>query len=309
MAGSLTLTVAAGDYLHTLALRDGEERDGLRLRYVAVPPSVAFRRMLDEEAWDVAEMSLATTYMLADRGDRRFVALPVFLSRVFRHSAIYVAPAIERPEDLRGRDAGVLRYAMTMAVWVRALLAEHGVTAPDMRWWLGEATPYPADLPVGAVGGGVEALERLAEAGTIQALLSAHVPRAFRSGGWRRLFPDFAAREREYHARTGIVPIMHVAVVRRRLVDEHAGLVGRLLARFEEARDRAERALLDTAVSVCPLPWLSTFAEETRARLGGELWPYGVAANAATLGAFGRAMAEQRLTRRALDAAEVFVSA
>lgn len=307
---SRPLTVATGDYLHTASLRaPAAGADGLDLQHVAAPPGAIFRRMLDEAAYDVAEMSLATIYMLADRGDRRFVPLPVFLSRVFRHSAVYVsAPEIRRPEDLPGRDVGVLRYGMTMAVWVRAVLADdHGVPPGALGWWTGEAEPIlPPGLPIRGALAGAEALERAAAEGRLHCLVSAQVPRAFPEGRLRRLFPDFEARERAWHARTGIFPIMHAVVIKRRLVEEHPGLAAALLARFEAAKRRAEEAVLETAVSACPVPWLAPFAEATRAAMGGALWPYGVQGNAATLAAFGQAIAAQGLTRRALAPGDVF---
>lgn len=309
-AGPLTVRVAAGDYLHTAALRGGGAAgDGLRIAYEVAPPGTVFRRMLEEEAWDVAEMSLATIYMLADRADRRFVALPLFLSRVFRHSAVYVSsPAIRTPADLAGRDVGVLRYGMTMAVWVRAFLAEdHGVRPQAMRWWTGERQAIlPPGLPIAGALDGAEGLERAAVEGRLQCLLSAHVPRAFREGRLRRLFPDFEARERDYHARTGIFPIMHAVVARRRLLEEHPGAAAGLVARFDAARRRAEQAVLETAVSACPVPWLASFAEAARVAMGGELWPYGVRGSEVTLRAFGRAMAAQGLTGRVLEPADVF---
>ena len=178
------LTLATGDYAHTRALAAclAESAPGLALRHEIDGPVRIFARALGADLpYAAAEMSLATAYVLAERGDRRFVALPVFPSRMFRHSAFYVAGAIERPAQLAGARIGVQRYGMTAAVWARHLLAEgYGIAPHELRWWIGEPPffrPRGIELPVAA---GQPALERMPLAGGEAAQSLAEGPSAVR---------------------------------------------------------------------------------------------------------------------------------
>jgi 4,5-dihydroxyphthalate decarboxylase len=304
----LIVTVAAGGYAHLAALDAGNGPGTLELRCETLEPGRIFPRMLRDEAWDVAEMSLATAYILVDRKDLRFVALPVFPSRAFRHSALYVPAGspVRSASDLRGGRIGVLRYAMTTAVWVREMLAgQYGVPADTLQWVVGEDSPHPSAVTPRIVGGAL-ALERMAIEGELDCYVSGRTPDAFDAGRLRRLFPEFGVEERAYYASTRIFPIMHVMVAKRALLERVAGIVPALVRRFEAAKRVAEEGLLNFDISTYPLPWLPAYVEDARRIIGGELWPYGVAANRATLVAFGRALAAEGLTSRAHAPEEVF---
>lgn len=307
----MIVTVAAGGYAHLAGLEAGNGADGLELRYEAIEPGHVFPRMLRDSAWDVAEMSLATAYILADKGDRRFVVLPVFPSRAFRHSALYVpaGSSLQSARDLRGARVGVLRYAMTTAVWVRALLqGQYGVPAETLRWVVGEDSPHPGSVDPRIVGSAAE-LERLALAGEIDCLISGRTPAAFAQGKLRRLFPDFGAEEKTYYARTRVFPIMHTIVVARSLFERVPDAARLLRARFEAAKDEAETGLTNFDVSTYPLPWLAAYVEDARHRMGDSFWPYGVEANRPTLEAFGAALAAENSTSRVWAPEEIFEDA
>ena len=303
----MIVTVAAGGYAHLAGLAGGGS-DGLDIRYEALEPGHVFPRMLRDAPWDAAEMSLASAYILADKGDQRFIVLPVFPSRAFRHSALYV-PADSRlksASDLRGAKVGVLRYAMTTAVWVRAMLAgQYRVPPESLHWFVGEDSPHPDSVSPRIVGSAA-ALEAMATSGEIDCLLSGRTPSAFGEGRLRRLFPDFGAEEQAYYERTRIFPIMHAIVVTRAFAERSPGAIRLLMARFESAKAAAEEGLLNFDVSTYPLPWLAAYVEDARRRMGPHLWPYGVEANRPTLEAFGSALGAEGLTRRAWAPEEIF---
>src|SRR5437870_8083349 len=123
----MRLTLACGRYDRTQALLDGRVRiEGVdELTYLALRPGETYWRMLNHEEFDASEMSLSSYTILRSEGDERFIAIPVFPSRVFRHSALYVRSdsGIESPAQLKGRRVGVGDYQMTAAVWVRGFLA------------------------------------------------------------------------------------------------------------------------------------------------------------------------------------------
>jgi 4,5-dihydroxyphthalate decarboxylase len=304
----LIVTVAAGPYAHLADLAHASAADGLELRHEVHEPGEIFRRMLREGAWDVAEMSLATSYILADRGDARFVGLPVFPSRTFRHSSLYV-PAespVRSAADLAGGRVGVLRYAMTTAVWIRELLAgQYGIPASGLRWFVGEDSPHPPSIAPTIVEGSA-VLERMAVAGELDCLISGRTPAGFASGRLRRLFPRFGEEERAYYAATRVFPIMHTLVARRSLVEQHPGLVGGLMRRFRAAKHSVDEGLANFDISSYPVPWLPALVDEARRAFGGELWPYGIEPNRVTLNAFARALAAEGLTSRVLAPEEVF---
>lgn len=309
----MIVTVAAGPYVHFAALAAGNVAPGdhLELRYEALEPGRIFPRMLRDAAWDVAEMSLATMYMLAERGEQSLVALPVFPSRAFRHSALYVPArsAVLSVDDLRGGRIGVLRYAMTTAVWVRAMLADQYRIPPQtLEWTVGEDSPHPAGVMPRIVEG-LPTLERMAVAGELDCLISGRTPVEFHNGRLRRLFPDFGAEEKEYYSRTRVFPIMHVMVAQRALVEREPAIVSILVKRFEAAKRVAEEGLLNFDISTYPLPWLAAYVEDARRLVGGELWPYGIEPNRTTLAAFGSALAADGLTSRVCAPEEIFADA
>ena len=309
----LKVSVAAGPYAHLASLAAPGD-DGLELRLETLEPGHIFPRMLRDGAWDVAEMSLATAYILIAKGDRRFRPIPVFPSRAFRHSALYVPVSgrVRTAADLRGARIGVLRYAMTTAVWVRAMLAQqYGVPADGMRWVVGEDSPHPDSVSPEIVGG-AKALERLAVEGGLGCLISGRTPAAFAEGRLRRLFTDFGAEEKAYFAASRVFPIMHVMVAKAELLERAPDVFARLMKRFETAKHAAEEGFANFDISTYPLPWLPAYVEDARRQFstfaGADLWPYGVEPNRRTLETFGQAIAAEGLASRALAPEDVFAS-
>src|SRR3954464_8130978 len=114
----IELTLACGRYDRTQPLIDGRvQPDGVDLTYLALRPGETFWRMLNHAEFDVSEMSLSSYTILRSEGDTRFIAIPIFPSRVFRHSALYVRTdsTIAKPADLKGKRIGVGDYQMTAA--------------------------------------------------------------------------------------------------------------------------------------------------------------------------------------------------
>ena len=108
----LELTLACGRYDRTQPLIDGRvQPEGVNLTFLPLRPGETFWRMLNHGEFDVSEMSLSSYTILRSEGDTRFIAIPVFPSRVFRHSALYVRAnsSIEKPEDLEGQARGCRR--------------------------------------------------------------------------------------------------------------------------------------------------------------------------------------------------------
>lgn len=315
-----TLTLACGPYDRTAALADGRCRaEGLDLNVLLLEPEEIFWRMMRHAEFEVSEMSLSSYAVATARGDDRFVGLPIFLSRSFRHSSIYVRAdsEVEDPVVLRGGRIGVPEYQMTAAVWVRGFLEEdHGLSAEDVTWFTGglqepgRAERQRLDLPQSI------RTERLVDttltdallSGAIDALIAPRVPARFREPAppMRRLFADYDRREREYFRRTRAFPIMHMVVVRSDVVQRHPWVPQSLTKAFWEAKDLALRGIADAPALRWTMPFLLHAVERQRELLGSDPWPYGLEQNRATLERFLTYMARQGLLARELSPDELF---
>ena len=313
----LTLTLACGDYDRTLPLKTGAvEPDGVELRVLSLEPEEMFYRMARLRDFDVSELSLSTYTVLRGRGEP-LVAIPVFPSFMFRHSAIWVreGAGIREPRDLIGKRVGVPKYHMTAAVWVRGILEdEYGVAPSDLQWFEGgegaAVKEVDVTLPPAVrhqLVAGDRTLGSLLATGELDAFIGARRPTA--PAGMapaRRLFPDFRRVEREYYERTGIFPIMHTIVVKEELTRQHPWLPRALYEAFAEAKRLAYRRLADTAALAYVLPWLVAEVEETRALMGDDPFPYGVARNRKTVETLAGYSFRQNLAPRRLTAEELF---
>lgn len=316
----IDLTIACEPYDRTAALFSGDVLvEGCRVTMVSLHAEELFLRTTTRHEFDVSEMSLSS-YMLATfRGGFPYVAIPVFPSRVFRHSAIYVntASGIVVPADLRGKTVGVPEYQMTAAVWARGLLSdEYGVRAEEMRWRTGglehpgRVEKIPLAMPPGFDVQPIDSGQRLSDllaSGELDAIISARVPSCLgRTPRVARLFPDYKTAERAYFGKTGFFPIMHVVVVRRRLVEQHPWLPSSLFKAFSQAKAASMVRLGEIGALAVALPWLVAEYEETVREMGPDYWPYGIVPNQAVLAAVVRYAEEQGLTGRRLTVEELF---
>jgi len=308
----LRLTIATGLYDRTAALHDGRVRpEGLDATWLALNVEQIFWRMLQHAEFDASEMSLASYVIRRDQGHTDLVAIPVYLSRTFRHDCIYVNAdaGIREPQDLVGRRVGVPEYQITAAVFARGLLSDDfGVDARQLDWFQGgleEPGRVPhtkvevPDVRIGMIPGD-KTLARMLEEGELDALVTPRVPSTFRTGRGKviRLFADPWAQARDYYTRTSIFPIMHLVVVRSPLVAANPWLPQTLARAFVAAKAIADANLRETAALPVSLPFLVEHYEETAAMMGGDFWPYGVEPNRATLEAFTRYAHEQGLIRQ-----------
>jgi 4,5-dihydroxyphthalate decarboxylase len=318
---NLPLTLACWGYDRARGLFDGRVRaDGIDLTCLDLPVEETFFRMLRHREFDVAELSLSSYVLSLFAAEPPFIAIPVFPSRFFRHSCIYVnaAAGITRPADLAGRTIGTPEYQMTAPVWIRGILAdEHGVPVPSVRYVTGgleqpgRAEKLRLDLPPAIRVDPIPADRTLAAmlaAGEIDALYTARTPSTFGdgSGRVRRLFDDFAAVELDYFRRTRIFPIMHTVAIRRDVYRRHPWVAQCLHKAFTAAQRLAYEELDQTAALKVMLPWLPAHLAETRREMGEDFWPYGLDRNRDTLATFLRYSHEQGLSPRRLAPEDLF---
>jgi 4,5-dihydroxyphthalate decarboxylase len=318
---TLPLTLACWNYDRARALFDGRVRaDGLDLTCLDLPVEETFFRMLRYREFDAAEMSLSSYVLSLFAAEPPFVAIPVFPSRFFRHSCIYVhaAAGISQPGDLAGRVVGTPEYQMTAPVWIRGILSDdYGVAVRSVRYVTGGLEQpgrgeklglrLPPDIRVEPIAAG-DTLSAMLAGGAIDALYTARTPSSFAdgSGRVRRLFADFPAVERAYFQRTRIFPIMHTVVIRRELYQGHRWIAQSLTKAFVAAQRLAYEELAQTAALKVMLPWLPAHLEATRQEMGDDFWPYGLSRNRDALATFLRYSHEQGLAARPLSPEELF---
>lgn len=318
---NLKLTLACWDYDRTRPLLDGRVKaEGIDLDIKLLRPRVTFQRMLDDREFHVSELSLASYTALKGRDDCSFVAIPVALSKIFRHSCIYVRTdaGIKKPADLKGKRVGTSQYSSTALVFMRGMLQhDYGVSAADMHWFMGGLSTFtekpliPLDLPKNvrldflAAG---KTLESMFEAGELDALLSIYIPSMFLKSSPRiaRLFPKFKEVEQGYYRRTNIFPIMHTVVIREDVHREHPWVAKSLYRAFSEAKQLAVGGLYDTDALHLALPWLLDHVEEAWRVFGKDYWAYGLEPNRPTLTAIGEYVHEQGLSPRIVTPDEMF---
>jgi 4,5-dihydroxyphthalate decarboxylase len=312
---NLRLTLACGPYDRTQALRDGSiAPEGIELTYLDLQPAEIFWRMLQYREFDVSEMSLSNYTTLISTGNSPFVAIPVFPSRVFRHSYFFINPTrgITKPADLKGKRGGVPEYSMTAAVYMRGLLQhEYGVKPADVEWVQGRADrlgrALPRDIRLTQAPAGTE-LGDLLERGEIDFLMTANNPLSFRRGSpnVRRLFPNYAELEKDYYRRTRIYPIMHTVVIRREIYDRDPWVALSLYKAFCRAKEHCYRMLLETGSPKASFAWLQPMIEEEREIIGRDWYPYGIEPNRPTLEALLQYTQEHGLTDRRPKVEELF---
>ena len=317
---------SAYDYDRTRALADGTVRpDGIDLNFMVLPTiEDVFWRTAHYQDFDSSEFSFHSYLMSRANnlvGSLPLVAIPIFPSRMFRHSAIYVnaQSGIEKPEDLQGKSVGVPEYQMTAATWARGILQhEYGVHPEDIKAWrtggleqTGRVEKLALDLPAGVkvepipVG---ETLSAMLDKGEIDGLITARMPSCFAQGSpnVQRLFEDYAAVEKKYYKKTGIFPIMHVVVVRQDIYKANRWVARNLYRAFDEAKNVALTRAYEAGLLQFTMPWMLPALEEQRSIFGTDPWPYGVKHNLKTIETLAQYSYEQGLSKRKVDVEELF---
>ncbi len=320
MSKKLSLSLAVGPYEHVRDLVSGEVPvEGIELTPMHCPIEDLLYRTHNFSEWHIAELGLGGYVARLARGEQPYVAIPVFTSRMFRHSAIYVrADAnIQRPEDLNGKTIGMPEWGMAAAVWARGMLSEnYGFDPRSVHWKQGglnqpgrvDRAPPSPELGMKYETVSDRSLDELLMSGEIDALFSARLPEAFNmpDSPVRRLFADTQSAELAYWKDTGIFPIMHLIGIRKDIYEEHPWVAQQLLRSFDASKNRSLARAKDTSSAYFPVP-LMLHAVQTAIEIAGDdFWPYGVEPNRKTLEAFLRYSHEQGITARQLSVDEIF---
>ena len=317
----LRLSFACWNYDRTRALMDGAvQADGIDLNYLNLPVEETFFRQARFREFDVCEMSLSSYCVSLHRPDKPFIALPIFPSRFFRHSCIFVNAnaGIKEPKDLIGKRIASPEYQMTAPVWIRGILSDHYGVPVDAQPYLygGEEETgrveklkleLPPNIQVSPIGAD-QTLSGMLHTGALDALYTARAPSSFFKGDGqvKRLFENYAEIERAYYRQTKIFPIMHTVVMRRDVYEANRWIAQSLTKAFMAAQRQTYADLQETAALKTMLPWLTAQVDETRREMGDDWWAYGLEKNRHVLETFTRYHLEQGLSKRLLTPDELF---
>lgn len=309
---SLSVAYVLSDRVH--AIHDGRvEPNGIQVHSIPVENvGELFSRAIQNREFDVSELSMAAYLQLLDQGEHAYRAIPVFTSRKFRHSNLFIHTdaGIEAPEDLAGKRVGIPAYAITSNVWIRGMLAdEYDVLPREIEWVRGRQSEFlPIDLPDDIElrqSAADEPLDDLLVAGEIDAIAAPSVPSAYADAAEvERLFEQYWETEREYFVRTGHFPIMHTVAIKEELVNEHEELPRVLFNAFETAKEVGLRRL-EHSINT-GLPWIQRHVEETQSVMGRDYWPYGLEENRRELETLIRYAGNQGLIDSPLDVDQLF---
>ncbi|WP_436663783.1 ABC transporter substrate-binding protein [Alicyclobacillus acidoterrestris] len=319
----LELSFACWNYDRIGALLDGTVcPKGIDLNYLNMEVEETFWRMMRHHEFDVAELSLSSYLIGKDRGTLPATAIPVFMSRSFRHSGIYVhtGAGIEVPSDLRGKRVGIPEYQLTACLWIRGILEhEYGVKPSDVHWFSGGeekpgriekvALDLPKEIDIRPINAS-QTLNSMLEDGEIDALIAPRAPSSFLNGSpnVRRLFRDYVREEQMYYQKTQIFPIMHVIVIQDHILQQHPWVAMNLYQAFVAAKEKVYEGFRQTAALKVTLPWLVAEVERTKEIMGEDFWPYGIEQNRASLEAAILYSYEQGMIHRQIPLDELFVS-
>jgi 4,5-dihydroxyphthalate decarboxylase len=318
----LKLTLAMNDYDHVRDLASGRVKaEGIEITHLQLGVEEIFLRFSKNLEWDVSELSFGMYTSAVSHGNAPFAGIPVFPSRVFRHSAIYVRAdgRVRKAEDLADKRIGVPQWSQTATIYVRGWLTDTvGVPLKSVQWFqagvnqTGRIEPSRVRIPDGVRYAQIadRSLAQMLLAGDIDAIFTAHPPHEFEVGDPRivRLFPDYQPVEEAYFEATGVYPIMHTVAIRRPAFDSNPWIARNLYKAFEEAKRRSHARLTDITASQIALPWGYAYAERMGKKLfpGADYWPYGLEANRTTIEAFLKWCYEQGVAARHLKPEELY---
>ena len=316
----LHLTLATCDYDHVRDLTNGVVRvDGIVLTAFNLPIEEITFRFIKGREWDISELSCGKFIGYASQGNSPFIGIPVFPSRVFRHSCIYVRAdrGIATPKDLEGKTIAIPEWAQTAGIYARGFLAESaGVDLTKIKWvQAGVNDPGREEKVEFKLPPGIQYQQRrdtsitaMLLSGEADAALSARAPDAFTKAGGKvvRLYPDYRSAEMAYHAATGIYPAMHIITMRRAVFERYPWVAMNMYKAFDAAKNRSLARIRDLTMSSIPLPWASTIADELAKNFGADPFPYGLEENRKTLEAFCRFSYDQGVTAKKMTPDELF---
>jgi 4,5-dihydroxyphthalate decarboxylase len=316
----LKLTFASSEYEHVRDVMSGAiPVEGVDLNCMTLQIEEMFYRFINFSEFDISEISSGKFTSFISQGDDRFVGLPIFPSRVFRQSSLYIRPdgAVKTAEDMAGKTIGIPEWGQSAAVYTRGWIQHQvGIPLSDIKWvqagvnQAGRKEKVALKLPDGIelTPRPDKSLTELLLAGEINVIMTAHPPELFEEGDTRivRLFEDYQSVEEDYYRETGIWPIMHLFAIRREVFEAHPWVAMNVVKALTAAKDRSMKRMLEITACRAPVAWCYDAAAKAQKLFGDDFYPYGIEPNRKTLEAFLLYGFEQGLFHRHMEPEELF---
>ena len=293
--------------------------EGIDINYLNLQIEEIFARFVNFQEWELSEMSFGKFVSFISQDNGKVIGLPVFPSRVFRQSSIYVREdsTIQKPGDLVGKKIGIPEWAQTASIYTRGWLVDQiGISLRDIEWFqsgvnqVGREEKVKLKLPDGVNLTPVtdKSLTQMLLNGDIDAAMTAHAPLPFEEGdpSIRRLIPNYREVEEAYYKDTKIFPIMHILAIRRDVYEENPWIAMNLYKAFTQAKDNSVYRAQEITATRFPFAWCYEAAERTKEIFGDDFFPYGLEPNRTTLEAFLRYAYEQGVCHRKVEPEELF---
>ncbi len=208
-----------GDYPVT---KHFKETSGLQFADVKLPQT-AFKRVVRELEFDVAELAIVT-FLLARAHGKPYRLLPAVVTARFQHPYLVSAKKLS-PKQLEGCRVGQRSYSVTTATWVRGLLADEGVDLQKIRWVTFEE-PHVAEFRdppnVERAAAGKDIMAMLL-AGELDAAILGEVPAHEKL---KPVFPDIPSAVEAWKKKHGAsVQINHMVTVKDTVSQEQASQI------------------------------------------------------------------------------------
>lgn len=323
---NLQLSLAVTSNPRTWPIISGRVKaDGIDFAMTVLGPAEMFWRQLSFAEFDVSEMSMSELMMIRDRGDNRFIGIPVFTTRRFYHTGMLVRrdAKIAGPADLKGKRVGVPEYVQTSALWARGILeSEFGIAPKDMTFFMERV---PTRSHAGAIGfkapptvtvnqiSPAQSIGSMMLAGELDACMSYNRKQddlIDRSDAdldhhpdIRPLFADPSAEADRYYKKTGIYPINHGMVLKRSVFERNPWVAINILKAFDRANDiadteRREHVAYHLETGLVP--------RDYRKNLATRIVSHGLKANRQTLETAAKYSNQQGLTQRIMAMDQLF---
>jgi len=316
----IPLTLTCADYARVMPLAIGSVKpDGIDLTMVLGAGgswemrAEMLRRALNEPTVHGGEASMAGHLRRIDKGDRRYIGLPVFPLRNFTARDLYVRKGgiVATPADLTGKRVGMYDWVASGSIWYRHFLRFINVPPESLEWWIGDidaprAPTHLYSLPDGVHGAPPErSLSQMLIAGELEAIYSPPRPQHFHpvDGPIVRLFSDVRAVERDYFQQTGCFPPQHLVILRRDVWERNKWIARSLTSAFIRCNEQFTAAQRQFPYAS---PWLDAELEETEAVMGRDFHPYGFEKNRAAIDVFCRQAHELGIVDRLITTEEYF---
>lgn len=321
----ITLACRNSDGTNAL-IRGLVKPSGFDLRVVEMNNVVEMFTRTFRGEFDVAEMSLAEFVYYFSRKKVDFIGIPVFPSRMFRHRFIYhnTSAGVHRPELLLGKKIGFLRWVQTAFVWIRGILVDdYNISPSDTQWYVNaihhwhdseakdDIEPRDGTLIRRLNVQGKDEYKSICRAlseGILDALVVTENPRYAKlldnDKRVARLFPEPREAEMAYFQKSRILPIMHVLVARKTLLEKSPNMAAELFRLFSESK-KIGREWVKTVPSLS-LAWKNDYLEDESRFFSADAWAYGLEENRQTLTAFLSYCYAQGVSTRRIDPNELF---